>query len=57
MQAQAIRSELPLWVIDAAFKAGIKLREWELIKITPKTAVFEINGDTHTVYKRNAFCK
>lgn len=55
MQAQEIRETLPVWVIDAAFKAGIKLRDWELAKITPKTAVFEINGDTHTVYKRNAW--
>lgn len=55
MQAQEIRSQLPIWVIDTAFKAGIKLRDWDLVKVTPKTAVFGINGDTHTVYKRNAW--
>ncbi len=55
MQAQEIREILPVWAIDAAFKAGIKLLDWELVKVTPKTAVFELNGDPHTVYKRNAW--
>lgn len=55
MQVQEIRSELPVWAIDAAVKAGIKLRDWDLVKVTAKTAVFSLNGDSHTVYKRNAF--
>ena len=55
MQKQEIREKLPVWAIDAATKAGIKLRDWSLVKVTAKTAVFEINGDSTTVYRRNAF--
>lgn len=55
MQVQEIRETLPLWAIQVAHDAGIKPRDWELAKLTPKTVTFEINGDTQTLYKRNAW--
>lgn len=55
MQAQEIREKLPIWVIQVAHDNGMPLRKWELAKLTPKTVTLSANGESKTLYRRNAF--
>jgi hypothetical protein len=56
MQKQQIRETLPIWVISVAHNKGIKLSDpmVEFAKLTPKTAVLLIEGESRTLYKRDA---
>lgn len=55
MQKQEIREKLPVWAIQVAHDNEMPLKDWELEKLTPKTVVFSANGESKTLYRRNAF--
>lgn len=55
MQKQEIKETLPLWALDVATRAGIRLREATFGKLTPKTLVITYEGGTQTLYQRNAW--
>jgi hypothetical protein len=55
MQKQEIQETLPLWAIDVARQAGFKPSEVGLVKLTPKTVTFAVEGATQTLYRRNAW--
>jgi hypothetical protein len=57
MQKQQIRETLPMWALDVAHSKGVKLSDpmVEFRKLTPKTVIFEIDGESRTLYKRDAW--